>query len=135
MTMPLQRWFVIRRLGLYMISLSTKFEVSAFTHYEDMKGNTKCRNGVGFGRLGVTQGHWKLNHSIEYIQFLFDFNRNYMSILYCFRVITSYFSKDVNFKLLHLHLAPPLGLTPFKFRQDLWHQKTRVPGLTCGFVA
>jgi len=29
----------------------------------------------------------------------------------------------------HLHLAPPV-----KFRRDLWLQKTRVPGLSCGVV-
>jgi len=38
------------------------------------------------------------------------------------------------FYLLHLLLAPPLGVTPFEFCQDFWHQKTRVPGLLCGFV-
>jgi len=37
-----------------MINLHTKFEVSIFTHYEDMKGNAKCRNWV-FWRLGVNQ--------------------------------------------------------------------------------
>jgi len=26
-----------------MINLHTKFEVSVFTHYEDMKANAKCR--------------------------------------------------------------------------------------------
>jgi len=35
---------------------------------------------------------------------------------------------------INLHLAPQLGVTPFEFRQDLWHQKTRVPGLSCGVV-
>jgi len=30
--------------GLAMINLHTKFEVSKFTHYEDMKGNEKRRN-------------------------------------------------------------------------------------------
>ena len=25
-------------------------------------------------------------------------------------------------------------LTPVEFRGDLWHQKTRVPGLSCGVV-
>ena len=25
-------------------------------------------------------------------------------------------------------------VTPVEFRGDLWHQKTRVPGLSCGFV-
>jgi len=28
-------------LGLTMTNLSTKFEVSMFTHYKDTKGNTK----------------------------------------------------------------------------------------------
>jgi len=37
---PFQRWFVIHRLGLTMINTPTKFKVSMFTHYEDMKGNT-----------------------------------------------------------------------------------------------
>ena len=27
-----------------------------------------------------------------------------------------------------------LGVTPFEFRKDFWHQKTRVPGLLCGVV-
>jgi len=31
-----------------MINLYTKFEVSMFTHYEDMKGNAKCRIFGGF---------------------------------------------------------------------------------------
>ena len=33
-------------------------------------------------------------------------------------------SKFANFDLLRLRLAPPLGVTPFEFRQDFWHQKT-----------
>jgi len=27
-----------------------------------------------------------------------------------------------------------VGVTPFEFCRELWHQKTRVPGLLCGFV-
>jgi len=38
------------------------------------------------------------------------------------------------FYLPHLHLVPSLGVTPFKFRDILWQQKTRVPGLSCGVV-
>jgi len=37
-----------------MINLHTKFEVCMFTHYEDMKGNAKCRNLCG---LGEVRGH------------------------------------------------------------------------------
>jgi len=29
----------------------------------------------------------------------------------------------------------PRGLTPVEFRGDLWHQKTRFPGLLCGTVS
>ena len=34
----------------------------------------------------------------------------------------------------HLHLAPPQGVTPVECRGDLWHQKTRVPGVSCGVI-
>ena len=40
---PFQGWFVICRLGLATINLYTKYEVSMFTHYKDMKGNKKCK--------------------------------------------------------------------------------------------
>jgi len=33
-------------LGLAMVKLCTKFEISTFTHYEDMKGDKKYRNWV-----------------------------------------------------------------------------------------
>jgi len=41
---------------------------------------------------------------------LFDFNRNYASILYRLQVIASYLSKVADFNLPHLHLAPPMGV-------------------------
>jgi len=47
--------------------------------------------------------------------FLFNFNRNYAAILYRFRDIASYLSKVADFNLPHLHLAPPLGVTPVEF--------------------
>jgi len=43
---PSQGWFAFRGLALATVNLSTKFEVSIATHYGDMKGDTKCRNGV-----------------------------------------------------------------------------------------
>ena len=42
-------------------------ELSMFTHYEDMKGDEKCKNCSGLGGLGVTQGHRKHRHLIEHI--------------------------------------------------------------------
>jgi len=41
--------FVVRRLGLATINLYTKYEVSMFTHYKDMKGDEKCKNWGGLG--------------------------------------------------------------------------------------
>ena len=45
--------FVVRRLGLATFNLYTKYEVSMFTHYKDMKGDEKCKN---WGSLWVS-GH------------------------------------------------------------------------------
>ena len=57
-----------------------------------------------------------------------------MSILYRFRNIASYLLKVADFDPPHLYLAPPQGVTPVKFRGNLWRQETRVPGLSCGVV-
>jgi len=54
--------------------------------------------------------------------------------LYRFRDIASYLSKVADFDPPHLYLAPPQGVIPVEFRGDLWHQKTRVPGLLCAVV-
>ena len=48
--------------------------------------------------------------------------------------IAGYLWKVENFDLPHLHLAPSEGVTPVEFRGDLWLQKTRIPGLSCGVV-
>jgi len=66
--------------------------------------------------------------------FLFVFNRNNASILHRSQDTASYESKFVDITLSHLHLAPPLKVNPFEFRKDFWHQKTRVPGLSCDIV-
>jgi len=44
---------VVRRPGLATINLYTKYEVSMLTHYDDKKGDEKCKN---WGVWGVT-GH------------------------------------------------------------------------------
>jgi len=54
--------------------------------------------------------------------------------LYRFRDIASSLSKVADFDPPHLHSAPPQGVTPVEFRGDLWHQKTRVPELSCCVV-
>ena len=49
LTTPFQGWFEIRGVALTTVNLPTIFEVSTSTHYEDMKGDTKCRNRVVWG--------------------------------------------------------------------------------------
>jgi len=58
-----------------------------------------------------------------------------VSILYRFRDIAGYLSKVADFDPPHVCLAPSKGVTAVEFRGDLWHQKTRVPGLSCGVVS
>ena len=45
-----------------------------------------------------------------------------------------YWSKITDCNLPHLYLAPQFGVTEMEFRRDLWHQKLRVPALSCGVV-
>jgi len=66
--------------------------------------------------------------------FLFDFNKNPVSTFYRFRDIAGYLLKVANFDPPHLHLVPLQEVTPVEFRGDLWRQKTRVHGLSCGVV-
>ena len=42
--------------------------------------------------------------------------------------------KVADFDPPHRNWAPPQGVIPVEFRRDLWHQKTRVPGVSCGVV-
>jgi len=62
---PFQGRFVIHMLGVAMIDLCTKLEISMFTHYEDMKDGQKMQKLESFGELGVTQGHRQHNHSMD----------------------------------------------------------------------
>ena len=73
-----------------------------------------AENGVVWG-LGGTQGHG--NDTIQYsaYDFLLNLNRKYAAILYHFRHTASYLSKVADFNLPHLHLTPPLGVTPMEF--------------------
>jgi len=89
------------------------------------------------GWFGMVRGHSRSTAMSPFdsaYDFLFDFNRNYVSIFYRFRDIAGYLSKVADFDPPHLHLASPWGVTPVEFRGDLWHQKSRLPGLSCGVV-
>jgi len=51
------RWLDVSGLGLATINIQTKFEVSNYTRYEDMRSGAICTNWGSLGHLGVTQGH------------------------------------------------------------------------------
>ena len=53
---PLLGWLDVSRLGLASVDLQTKFEVSNYTHYEDMRSGAKCTN---WGSLGQLMGYSK----------------------------------------------------------------------------
>jgi len=94
---PFRGIFFIGRVGLAIVSQCTKFEVSRFTRHDAMNGGAKCRKLGNLGQLGGTQGHRQCYHSIERIDFLFDFNKNHASILYRFRDIDGYLWKVADF--------------------------------------
>jgi len=48
-TTPLSRTVCCPLLGLATTDLSTKFEISTLTHYNDIKVDEKCKNWGGFG--------------------------------------------------------------------------------------
>ena len=93
-----------------MVSQCTNYEVSRFTRYEAVNGGAKCRKWGGLGWLGCTQGHRSCQGHVTIREsaydFLFDFNRKYVSILYGFRDKAGYSSKVADFDPPHLHSAP-----------------------------
>ena len=115
-----------------MVNLPTKFEVSIFSRYGDMKCVKMHKMGVIWGGQGSPKVISNVTIRQSAYDFLFVFNRNYASISYRFRDTASYLSKFANFDLPHLHLAPPMEVTPFEFRKDFWRQKSRVTGLSRG---
>ena len=77
--------------------------------------------GVVWGTYGSLKviGNVTIRWSASAYDFLFDFNRNHASILYRFRDIAGHLSIVADFDLPHLYLAPPWGMTPVEFREDL----------------
>jgi len=77
-----------------MVNQCTKFEIFRFTRFEGMNGCAKCRKRGGLRELKV-MGNATIRQSAY--DFLFDFYRNCVSILYRFRDIAGYLSKVANF--------------------------------------
>jgi len=73
-------------LGLNTINLSTKFEISTFTHYEDTKGNENVEIGVVLGGWRSPKVIGNITTRYRAYDFLFDLNRNYASIFTVFEL-------------------------------------------------
>ena len=81
LTMPLQGWFVIRRMGLAMDNPITIFEVSISISNEGMKNEAIWRKSSGFGVISV---HSKSLERWSTYKFLLTFYINCVHILHCF---------------------------------------------------
>ena len=63
--------------------------------------------------FGVVRGHSR-SWAMSAYDFLFDFNRNYVSILYRFRDIAGYLSKVADFDPPHLHITSVFTLQSYQ---------------------
>jgi len=107
----------------------TKFEVSIGSPVMKLwMAVQNAENEVGLGQLGGTQGHGQCIATIRLnaYDFLFDFNRNYVSIFYRFRDIASYrICRKSPIWPTPPAFGVPIRVAPVKYRGDLWSQKTR----------
>ena len=106
-----------------------KFEVSNYSHYEDMRNGAKCTNWGSLGRFGVTQGHPQCHHPTFYSTLLETMH------LCC--TVSRYSQLFVEIRLFW-HTPPafgvPVGGDPGRISQRSFVSKTRLPELSCGFV-
>ena len=97
-----------------MVNLLTKFEVPSLTRYGDMKDVKNAQNGL----VWVVRGHPR---SSAMLPFDGAHTISYSSLIVYLVPFSTYgelFVKIHQLDLPHLHLAPPLGVTPFEFRKD-----------------
>ena len=92
-----------------MVSQCTKFESSRFTRYELCMAVQNAENGVVWGSQGALKVMCNATIRQRTHNFLFDFNRNRVSILYRFRDIPSYLLNVADFDPPNLHLGPAWG--------------------------
>ena len=118
-----------------MVSQCTKRVVSRFTRYEAMNGGSKCRKWGGLG--------WLRGHSRSWAMPPFDraHTTSYKTLIetMCpsctvFEIQPVICQKSPILTQPNLHSAPSQWVTPVEFSGDLWLQKTRFPGLSCGVV-
>jgi len=91
-----------------------------------VKSNTKCRN---WGGLGVMGHPWSLTMSTTDRAHTTSYSTQTMHLSCTVFKFKRVVCEKSQFYPTHLHLVPPLVVTPFEFCEDHWHQKTRVPGL------
>jgi len=99
-----------------------------------MNGDAKCSKWVGLrglGWFGVTRSHRQyVTIRQSAYDFLFGFNRNCVSISYRFPRCCELFIESRRFSSIPTAFGTPL----LEFHQDVWHQKTRLPGLLRGVI-
>ena len=117
-----------------MVSQCTKYEVSRFTRYEAVNGGAKCRKSGGWGG----QGALKVNGNVAIRQ---SATFSYSTLIETMRLSCTVFEIQPAIGQKSPILTHPTcirrprrGVTPVEFCGDLWRQKTRVPGLSCGVV-
>jgi len=116
----------LEKLTLCITYQCTKFEVSSLSHSIDI---WECEI-----LKWVTQGYPQLIIRQSAYDFLFNFNRNYASILYHLRDAVLYLSKVANFHhptcIWHRHW----GWHSSSVKTILGIRKLGVPGLSCSTV-
>jgi len=65
-----------------------------------------AENGVVWSGYRALEVNGNVTIRYSAYDFLFDFNRNYVSILYRFQDVAEYLSKVADFDPPHLHSAP-----------------------------
>jgi len=122
---PFQGWFAICELALAMTNLCTKFEDLLYLHpllrYKRRYKMWKIwkMGWVGIVRSLKVTGNSAIRYSTYEFLILLVFHSNYVPILHHFCDIARFWSKMANLNLLHLCLAPLLGVTPLEFRGDV----------------
>jgi len=111
-----------------MVNLYTKLEVSTCIHYEAMNGGAKY---IKLGGLGHSRS-WAMSPFDRAHMTSYSTSIGTMWLSCIVWDIASYMSKVADFNIPHLHLVT--GGDPGRISLILWHQKTRFPGLPCGWL-
>jgi len=112
-----------------MINSHNEFEVTIFTHYEDMK----VTQNVEFAVVWWAKGH---SRSLA----MSPFDKAHTTLMEALHLSCTIFELyPVICQKLPILMYPPafrtaFGVTPFKFHPDFWYQKSRFPGLSRGVV-